>query len=168
MLGRSEKDFITVKDVPANSFILAYADHLKKTQKIQVVPNAHFIKTSHASQRNPYNEDWFYVRAAAIARKVYLKPEVGVGNLKQLFGRTKNNGNAPYSHASASGSLIRFALHQLEKANVLMRLNDKRNKSSNNLPDIEPKKLPRVISPEGHKELNEIAKQVYNKLNATN
>ena len=168
MLGRSTNDLITVKDVPAHDFILAYADHLKKTQKIESIKNAHFIKTSHASHNSPYSEDWFFVRAAALARKLYIRPELGVETLKHLFGRRKNNGNAPYTHAVASGKVIRFALQQLEKSNIVMRLNDKRNKGLKAIPAIESKKLPRVLTPEGQKELNEIAKQVFHKLNGTN
>jgi hypothetical protein len=34
MLGRKPTDFITVKDVPAHDFIVAYAQHLKKNNTI--------------------------------------------------------------------------------------------------------------------------------------
>lgn len=34
MLGRKSTDFITVKDVPAHDFIVAYAQHLKKNNTI--------------------------------------------------------------------------------------------------------------------------------------
>lgn len=36
MLGKKAKDFITVKDVPAHDFIVAYAQHLKKNNTITV------------------------------------------------------------------------------------------------------------------------------------
>jgi ribosomal protein S19E (S16A) len=36
MLGRKPEDFITVKDVPAAAFIHAYANHLKKSNKINL------------------------------------------------------------------------------------------------------------------------------------
>lgn len=36
MLGRKPTDFITVKDVPAHDFIVAYAQHLKKNNTISV------------------------------------------------------------------------------------------------------------------------------------
>ena len=160
MLGRSENDFITVRDVAANDFIAAYAEHLKKTKKVKMIKNAHFIKTGHAQQLNPYSEDWFYYRAAAIARRIYLKPELGINNLRHIFGTRKNNGNSPYSHAPGSGKVIRFALQQLEEGNILMRYNDKRNRGDKNLPNVNPTLLSRIVSPEGRKEMNEIAKQV--------
>jgi ribosomal protein S19E (S16A) len=36
MIGRKAKDSITVKDVPAHDFIVAYANHLKKANKINL------------------------------------------------------------------------------------------------------------------------------------
>merc|ERR1719427_2260335 len=116
MLGRNQKDLITVKDVPASEFITAYAEHLKKTQKVLPMKNSHFIKTGHYKKVSPYNEDWFYMR-----------PEIGISTLRNVFGGRENNGNANYHHALASGKVLRYALQQLEDANVLMRLNDQRN-----------------------------------------
>ena len=164
MLGRNSTDLITVKDVPADKFIAAFAEHLKKTQKIKPIKGADHIKTGHFKQMSPYSDDWFYTRAAAIARVVYIRPEIGISTLRHVFGGRKNNGNAKYSHALASGKVLRFALQQLEAANVIMRLSDKRNKHFDSLPDKEGKLLPRIVTPEGQKELNEIAKQVFAKL----
>ena len=161
MLGRSASDSITVKDVPAHAFIVAYAEHLKKAQRIAPLKNGHFIKTGQAQQLAPYSEDWFYVRAAALARKLYLRPELGIGSLKHIYGRSKNFGHSPFHHASGSGKIIRYALQQLEKANVLMRYNDKRNNGLVSRPTVKSVLLPRIVTPEGHKELNEIAKQVF-------
>ena len=59
MLGRNSNDLITVKDVPADKFIAAYAEHLKKTQKVLPIKGASYIKTGHFKQLNPYSEDWF-------------------------------------------------------------------------------------------------------------
>ncbi len=36
MIGRKSKDIVTVKDVPAHTFIVAYANHLKKSNKINL------------------------------------------------------------------------------------------------------------------------------------
>ena len=161
MLGRTATDSITVKDVAPQAFIAAYAEHLKKTQRIAALPNSHFLKTAHGKEMTPYSEDWFYVRAAALARKLYLRPELGVGSLRHIYGVKKRNGNAKNHHSTGSGKVIRYALQQLEKANVLMRYNDKRNRSLTHVPEAKGVLLPRVVTPEGQKELNEIAKQVF-------
>ena len=36
MLGRKDNEMVTLKDVPANDFIAAYADMLKKTNRIEL------------------------------------------------------------------------------------------------------------------------------------
>ena len=164
MIGRNSADLITVKDVPADKFIAAYAEHLKTSQKVKPIKGAEYIKTGNFKHMNPYSEDWFYARCAALARIVYLRPEIGLGTLRHVFGGRKNHGRAQHHHALASAKVIRFALQELEKADVLMRLSDKRNKSHDSVPDKKDKLLPRIITPEGHKELNEIAKSVFLKL----
>ena len=161
MLGRNSRDLITIKDVPANDFITAYAEHLKKTQKVTPMKNWFYIKTGHFKKVSPYSEDWFYVRAAALARIVYLRPEIGINTLRNVFGGRENNGNAQYHHALGSAKVLRYCMQQLENANILMRLNDKRNTNHETVPDKKDVLLPRVITPEGQKEVNEIAKQVF-------
>ena len=86
---------------------------------------------------------------------------------------TNNSGQdllfAPmFELSDGSGKVIRYALQQLEAADVLMRLSDKRNKSYQSVPDKKAKLLPRIITPEGHKELNEIAKSVFLKSYGSN
>ena len=53
MIGRTAKDSITVKDVPACAFIKAYAQHLKKTQKVTPIQNHHFLKTGFSREISP-------------------------------------------------------------------------------------------------------------------
>ena len=81
MLGRKATDKITVRDVPAEAFIKAYADHLKKSQKVMPMEKGHYIKTGTTREISPQDEDWFYVRSAALARKVFLRPCLGVRTL---------------------------------------------------------------------------------------
>lgn len=56
---------VTVKDVPANDFIVAYAAHLKRTGKIEVPKWADLVKTAKFKELAPYDPDWYYVRAGA-------------------------------------------------------------------------------------------------------
>ena len=165
MIGRSASDFITVKDVPADAFVKAYAEHLKKTQKVVPIANSHFLKTAVYKDITPESEDWFYHRAAALARKLYIKPETGVGKLRHIMGGNMRKGHMPNKHNKAGGKIIRFALQELERADVIMAYNDKRNTHTKaELPRGKNLGFPRIISPAGQKELNEIAKQVFKNL----
>src|ERR1700761_4927614 len=67
----------------------------------------------------------FYVRAAAVARHVYLRKTVGVGRLRKAHGGTKNRGSAPSHHVDASGSVDRKVMQSLEKIGVLEQDEDK-------------------------------------------
>ena len=152
MLGRSKpNETITLKDVPADKFICAYAAHLKKTQKIQPIEGHEYLKTAFYKDMHPENPDWYYVRAAALARKLYLRPQIGVGRLRHLFGSVKRNGHRKNKHGKAAGKVIRHALIQLEKAGILSRYKDDQGEVYEN----------RVVSREGQKELNEVAKNVF-------
>ena len=155
MIGRSSaSETVTVKDVPADRFIAAYAAHLKKTQKVTPLEGHEYLKTAHYKDVAPLNEDWYYVRAAAVARKLYLKPRIGVGRLRHLFGSVKRNGMCHNKHAKAAGKIIRHSMQQLEKAGVLTQYVDEEDKSM--------KFDERVVSREGQKEMNEVAKNVFN------
>lgn len=56
---------------------------------------------------------------AALARRIYVRPEAGVGALKKVYGSSINRGSRPHHHRAASGSVIRKALQALEKIKVL-------------------------------------------------
>ncbi|KAH7144507.1 40S ribosomal protein S19 [Dactylonectria estremocensis] len=104
---------VTVRDVDAQKFIIAYAAFLKRQGKL---PIPGWVDT---------NIDWFYVRAASIARHVYLRKTVGVGRLRKVHGTAKNRGNAPSHHVDASGSVDRKVMQALEKIGVLEQDEDK-------------------------------------------
>lgn len=61
----------------------------------------------------------FYVRAAAVARHVYLRKTVGVGRLRKVHGAQKNRGSRPSHHVDASGSVDRKVMQALEKIGIL-------------------------------------------------
>merc|ERR1711992_151869 len=73
---------VTVKDVNPQDFVRAFAAHLKKS-KLKVPEYVEIVKTSKAHELGPTDPDWFYVRAASVARHVYLRPNVGVGAIRK-------------------------------------------------------------------------------------
>ena len=61
----------------------------------------------------------YYVRAAAVARHIYLRKSVGVGSLVKFHGGAVNRGHRPYHHRDASRGVDRRVLQSLEKIGVL-------------------------------------------------
>ena len=54
---------VTVKDVAAQDFVIAYAAHLKRIGKIEVPKWADLVKTAAFKELAPYDQDWYYIRA---------------------------------------------------------------------------------------------------------
>ena len=109
----------TVKDVAPAKFIAAYAAHLKKGGKITLPAWVDIVKTSSNNELAPSDSEWYYVRAAAVARKIYVKGGVGVGSMRRLFGRASRTGPTPVHTGSSSGAVIRSVLKNLEKLGLV-------------------------------------------------
>ncbi|KAJ2079949.1 Protein component of the small (40S) ribosomal subunit [Coemansia sp. RSA 988] len=110
---------ITVKDVSSQEFIKAYAAHLKRSGKLEVPEWTEYAKTGSFKELGPYDPDWFYVRAAAIARHIYIRGGVGIGALAKRMGDSKRRGTRPNHHANASTNVIRKIIQGLEKLGLL-------------------------------------------------
>eukprot|EP00744_Colponema_vietnamica_P013242 GILI01018560.1.p2 GENE.GILI01018560.1~~GILI01018560.1.p2 ORF type:complete len:167 (-),score=55.44 GILI01018560.1:35-493(-) len=115
----------TLKDISADAFIPALAAHFKRAGTMQVPEWSEYCLTGTAKQHNPYSEDWYYIRAAAIARQIYLRGATGVGLFKRMYGGSKNWGVSPSAFAKGSGSVARHILHQLEKLKIVERDDNK-------------------------------------------
>ncbi|KAI3320381.1 40S ribosomal protein S19 [Xylariaceae sp. AK1471] len=131
---------ISVRDVDAHKFIETYSQFLKRQGKLPVPGWVDTVKTGVSRELPPQvshyrtiprfdmsldsypaieSEDWFYVRAAAVARHVYMRKTVGVGRLRKVHGSAKNRGVRPSHHVDASGSIDRKVLQALEKIGVV-------------------------------------------------
>ncbi|CAG8508506.1 9870_t:CDS:2 [Ambispora leptoticha] len=137
----------TVKDVNPHEFVKAYAGYLKRSGKLEVPKWVDLVKTGAYKELAPYDADWFYIRAAAVARHIYLRNGVGVGALKKLHGGRKRRGTRPSHHADSSGAIARKVLQALEKINVLEK---------------DPKGG-RKITQDGQRDLDRIAQTVLQK-----
>jgi len=108
-----------VRDISAEAFIAAYSSHLKRSGKLEVPTWVDLVKTGSFKELAPYDPDWYYVRAAAVARHIYLRKDVGIGALTKLHGGSKSRGNRPSHHANSSASVQRKICQSLEKIGVL-------------------------------------------------
>eukprot|EP01127_Copromyxa_protea_P010912 TRINITY_DN270_c0_g1_i1.p1 TRINITY_DN270_c0_g1~~TRINITY_DN270_c0_g1_i1.p1 ORF type:complete len:164 (-),score=46.14 TRINITY_DN270_c0_g1_i1:151-600(-) len=132
---------VTVKDVAAANFITEYAAHLKRNQWLKLPSWLDLVKTGVAKELSPLDPDWYYVRAASVARKIYLNGGTGVGALRKKYGGNKRRGPRPERFQKASGGIIRHVLKQLEAIGVV-------EKAANG---------GRKISQEGQRDLDRIA-----------
>jgi len=131
-------------DVPINEFILKVAEELKKIDQIRAPEWAQFCKTGVHKERPPVQDDWWFIRAAAILRSVKVLGPIGTQKLRLKYGGRKNRGYRPEHFFRGSGSVIRKVLQQLEKAGLIKQVKKDAHKG-------------RVVSPAGDKFLNHIA-----------
>ncbi|CAD6574034.1 MAG: 40S ribosomal protein S19 [Tremellales sp. Tagirdzhanova-0007] len=113
-----------VRDISAESFIKAYSSHLKRSGKLEIPTWVDTVKTGPQKELAPYDPDWFYVRAAAVARHIYLRKHVGVGALAKLHGSKNRRGNRPSHHRDSSTGVQRNVVQALEKIGVLEQATD--------------------------------------------
>mmetsp|Transcript_33595 Transcript_33595/g.24630 ORF Transcript_33595/g.24630 Transcript_33595/m.24630 type:complete len:149 (+) Transcript_33595:35-481(+) len=114
-MADERKTGVTVRDVPAAKFIAAYADVLKNNDKFIVPKWVDTVKTGVHKELAPYDPDWYYIRAAAVIRKIYLRPGTGVGALQKRFGGAYRRGARPSVHQDAASGIIRSVLRSFDE-----------------------------------------------------
>lgn len=140
---------VTARDVPGNLLIDSLAQYLKNNVEHVKPPHwALFAKTGSHRDRIPDNPDWWYYRAAAILRKLYLAEEpIGIETFRTIFGGLKRRGSAPPHFRKCGGSHIRVVLQQLERAGLVAKT-----------------AKGRIITSKGRKLLDTIAYEVFKSL----
>ncbi len=116
----------TVYDIPADMLIRQVAEELKKNPHIQPPDWAGFAKTGVHQQMPPENDDWWYVRAASVFRRVYIDGPIGTQKMRTIYGGKRDRGSAPSQFRRGSGSIIRKVLQQLEAAGYVSRTGEGR------------------------------------------
>ncbi|HNR25767.1 MAG TPA: 30S ribosomal protein S19e [Methanobacteriaceae archaeon] len=120
----------TVYDVPADSLISEVAKELSENKKITPPEWAAFVKTGVHKERRPDDADWWYVRCASLLRRVYMDGPVGINSLRTYYGGSKDRGTSPEKFRRGSGSIVRGALHQLEDAGLVEKVDEGRRVTS--------------------------------------
>lgn len=116
----------TVYDIPVDMLIRQVAEELKKNPQIQPPDWAAFVKTGVHKQMPPENDDWWYVRAASIFRRVYVEGPIGTQRMRSIYGGKRDRGPAPARFRRGSGSIIRKILQQLESADYVSHTSEGR------------------------------------------
>ncbi len=135
---------VSIRDVENRKLLSVISEELKK--KINMPEWALFVKTGASRERPPEQDDWWYLRAASLFRRIYNDGPVGVSRLRSYYGGSKNCGHAPSQFRKSSGKIIRTILQDLEKLGYVQK--------------VEKPKRGRIVTSEGQKFLNYAAKQV--------
>jgi small subunit ribosomal protein S19e len=110
----------TVYDVPPDHIIRRVAEELRKRKEIVPPAWAAFAKTGVHKEMPPEDPDWWFTRAAAVLRRVYLDGPLGVERMRSFYGGKKNRGSRPNAFRKGSGSILRKSLQQLEAAGLII------------------------------------------------
>ncbi len=121
--------------------IAKLADRLKK--ELPKPDWVDYVKAGVYAERPPEQEDFWWIRAASIMRKLYLDGAIGVSRLRRLYGRRKKRGVKPEHRAKAGGKIIRSILQGLEKLGY-----------------VEKSKKGRILSSKGRSLLDQVAKEI--------
>jgi len=120
----------TVFDVPAMEMIEKLAGILKENEKVVPPEWAGNVKTGVHKELPPTNEDWWYIRCAAVLRKIYTDGPIGTERLRSVYGGKKDYGVQPSHKAKGSGSVARKTVQQLETAGFLQKVKNGRTVSA--------------------------------------
>ena len=142
----------TAFDVPALPLLRRLATHLQSEGKVTPPEWAPFARTGVHTEKAPVQRDWWFLRAAAILRKVYILGPIGTSRLSSEFGGARDDGSAPYHPRKGSQNIVRTALQQLEEAGYV-GVREKRG---------------RVITPSGRKLVDRFAYEILIDLAKTN
>uniref|UniRef100_A0ABI7Z623 Small ribosomal subunit protein eS19 n=2 Tax=Felidae TaxID=9681 RepID=A0ABI7Z623_FELCA len=134
---------VTVKDVNQQEFVRALAAFLKKSGKLKVPEWVDTVKLAKHKELAPYDENWFYTRAASTARHLYLRGGAGVGSMTKIYGGRQRNGVMPSHFSRGSKSVARRVLQALEGLKMVEKDQDGGRK----------------LTPQGQRDLDRIAGQ---------
>jgi small subunit ribosomal protein S19e len=113
----------TVYDIKADELIKKVASDLKENVKLSMPNWALYVKTGTQKQKQPDSPDWWWVRAAAVLRKVYIDGPVGVQRLRTVYGGRKHRGVKPEEFRRGGGKIIRTILKDLDAAGLTETVN---------------------------------------------
>lgn len=132
----------SVKEVDPEKLIKAIEVELEKM--IEMPEWAKYVKTGVNRERPPEQDNWWWIRAASILRRIAINGPVGVQKLRTYYGGLKRLGHQPSHFRKGGGKIIRTILQQLEKVGLVTKV----------------EKKGRVLTPEGQKFINKIIKKI--------
>ena len=105
----------TVYEIEPEVLIKEVAKDLKEKDNFKMPEWASFVKTGSHNQKAPQDDNWWWIRSAAVLRKIYVNGPVGVQRLRTSYGGKKNRGVKPEKFRRAGGKVIRTILQEFDK-----------------------------------------------------
>jgi small subunit ribosomal protein S19e len=137
-----------MRDVPVQKLIEKLSQELMKNDNLKPPVWAMFVKTGVSSERPPIQKDWWFLRSAAVFRRIYLSGPIGVSRLRTIFGgrRKMPHGKKIHHHRKAGGKILRLILQQLESAGYVQK--------------VEKPRKGRIITPKGQRLLSKVSQEI--------
>lgn len=107
------------RDADAQKLIEKTAKEMEKLSGMKPPEWAGFVKTGVSRERPPTQDNWWYLRAASMLRKMYMGGELGVSKFRKVYGGRKNRGHKPEHKYKSSGKIIRKILQQMESEGLV-------------------------------------------------
>lgn len=97
------------------------AEKLKRDKIVETPEWAKYVKTGSGRDRVPEQDDWWYLRAASILRKINFEGPIGSERLSKAYGGRKNRGYKSEKFKKGSRKIIRVILQQLENGELVKK-----------------------------------------------
>jgi len=108
--------------IEPEKFIKELAQKLKEIPEIKPPKGSQFWKTGFFKELAPVDsENFWYIRAASLLRKIKKLGPIGVNRLKKRYSGRNRKGQGRNHSARSAGKIIRVALQQLEQAKLLYK-----------------------------------------------
>lgn len=135
-----------VKQIKSEEFVDICSKELQKIKELQIPEWAKYVKTGVHRKYPPHNNDWWYIRASSLLRRIAIDGPVGVSRLRTFYGGRKERGHKPEKFRKSGGKIIRVLLQQLESAGLV-----EKNKNG---------KKGRILTENGRKFITKIVSEV--------
>src|SRR5438093_13066296 len=98
----------TAFDVPSLPLLQRVAENLRSEGKVSEPDWAPFARTGVHTEKAPVQKDWWFLRTAAVLRKVYVLGPIGTSRLAAEFGGARDGGSAPYHPRKGSRNIVQI------------------------------------------------------------
>ncbi|MAR42186.1 MAG: 30S ribosomal protein S19e [Methanobacteriota archaeon] len=109
----------TYHDVPADLVISELSIRLASVEEVVAPEWASIVKTGTHRERPPVQDDWWFIRSAAVLRKVGKLGPIGANHMAQQFGGPKDRGVKSNRAVAGSRNIARNILQQLTSAGLV-------------------------------------------------